>query len=365
MKSELISMQMPSALGEMLEERLDRPEDQHDQDRGDVPGSERTHENSHGSLDGQPSWNDDAWQADPSSHEISGSNDGMDRTSENMADPESDQNDVHKPLLSNAMREASRRKDGRPVRSNAPGGLHPFIDKPRTRSTIAAGLPDELAGGPSDETLFIQYQQGNDEAFFSIYERYKTSIYAYCAQVLFSAGLPRESVEDTFQDVFFRLVQYRHTFNGGEFRPWIFTITRHSCLTAKKRSYRDHDGQEYSGDGVNLEGASDEVRMAFSSNDDPLERMSMEEQTGLLLAALAKLPDEFREALILSEYEGLTYDEIGHLMGASLSTVRIRIFRAKAKLRKMLWPVLGDPNGLNPPRTPVDQPANPSSKKRI
>jgi DNA-directed RNA polymerase specialized sigma24 family protein len=45
----------------------------------------------------------------------------------------------------------------------------------------------------------------------------------------------------------------------------------------------------------------------------------------------------------------MTYDEIGRLLGASLSTIRIRIFRAKARLRMLLLPVLGDANGEMPP----------------
>jgi RNA polymerase sigma-70 factor (ECF subfamily) len=328
---------MQTALGQMQEERLDRPEDERE--------------------DGQPPWHDRSWNEDSSSG-MKASSDGNE-PSENE-DPLVDPVSGHPSLLSDARDEAVRRRDDRPQAKNAPGGLHSFIDKRKPRSPIAAGPEIEGIEEPTDEALFLRYQQGDDQAFFFIYERYKSSIYAYCAQVLFSVGLPRESVEDTFQDVFFRLVQYRHTFNGGDFRPWIFTVTRHSCLSAKKRSFRENEGLEFSGDGVNMDGASDEVRQAFSSNDDPLERMSMDEQTGLLLAAIAKLPDEFREALILSEYEGLTYDEIGRMMGASLSTIRIRIFRAKARLRKMLLPVIGDAEASGDGNQP-----DPKDKKKV
>ena len=51
--------------------------------------------------------------------------------------------------------------------------------------------------------------------------------------------------------------------------------------------------------------------------------------------------DTYREALLLSEYEGLTYEEIGNLTGTSLSTIRIRVFRAKKRLRKVLSPIMG------------------------
>ena len=306
---------MQSAVVQMQEERFDRPEDERE--------------------DGQPSRPDQPWSADSSPAQPPRSSAENEPDDENDEIPLSGLEKEHPGLISNAMEEASKRRDDHQYHRNAPGGLHSFIDKRNPRPTIAAGLDGvDALGEPTDETLFLRYQQGDDQAFFFIYERYNSSIYAYCAQVLFSVGLTRELVEDTFQDVFLRLVQYRHTFNGGDFRPWIFTVTRHSCLSAKKRSFRENESFEYAGNGVTLDDVSEDVRLAFSSSDDPLERMSNEEQTGLLLAAIAKLPDEFREALILSEYEGLTYDEIGRMTGTSLSTIRIRIFRAKARLRK-------------------------------
>ncbi len=309
---------MQAAVRQMHEERLDRPDDERE--------------------DGTPSGPERSWNPEDSSA-LSG---------ENVPEAFGGQEPNDPSLLAHASREALRRKGDWPAGPKASAGLHSFIDKQKPRSAVAAGPNGYPSGEPSDESLFLLYQQGDDHAFFSIYERYKSSIYAYCAHVLFSAGLSRELVEDTFQDVFLRLVQYRNTFTGGDFKPWIFTITRHSCLSAKKRTFRQHEGVEYAGDGVNFDGGvAEEVRQAFSASDDPLERMAKDEQIGLLLAAIAKLPDEFREALILSEYEEYTYEEIGRMTGTSLSTIRIRVFRAKARLRKMLLPVLEDDNRTN------------------
>ncbi len=213
-------------------------------------------------------------------------------------------------------------------------GTREFIDKQDEQ------LPD------SDEALFLRYQEGDEAAFLMLYDRYKSSIFAYCARVLMGEGLSRDEAEDTFQDVFLRLAQYRHTFTGGDFKPWIFTITRHSCLTAKRLAFRERASTEYVNNSENFEeDATAEIRKAFSHNDDPLERMSRAEQADLLQKAIARLPIEFREALMMSEYDGLTYDEIGRITGTSLSTIRIRIYRAKSRLRKMLLPILGDQAG--------------------
>ena len=194
----------------------------------------------------------------------------------------------------------------------------------------------------NDEECFFRYQKGEDQAFFILYERYKTSVYAYCAKVLLSAGLAEELVEDTFQEVFLRVSQYRHTFVSGEFRAWIFTVTRNTCLSSKKRGLRNSlaSSSILDPDSVSEDEALSS-QSAIRRSEDPLEILTQKEQTNLLLQAIAELPETYREALMLSEYEGLTYEEIGKLTGTSLSTIRIRVFRAKKRLRKVLHPIMG------------------------
>jgi len=227
---------------------------------------------------------------------------------------------LNDPLLGAAMQEASARHDERTGREND----RQFIENP-----------------DSDEALFRSYQQGDHAAFLKIYERYKSGIFAYCARALYSAGMDRGQVDDTFQEVFMRVTQYGHTFVGGDFRAWVFTITRHTCLIMKKKFIQQVATTERVGDGEFFEeDVRADVRRAFTSTDDPLERMSIAERNGLLHQAIAALPETYREALILSEYEGMTYEEIGKATGTSLSTIRIRIFRAKAKLRKTLLPII-------------------------
>lgn len=62
----------------------------------------------------------------------------------------------------------------------------------------------------------------------------------------------------------------------------------------------------------------------------------------LITTALELLPEDYREAFVLREYDGLPYNEIAELTGASLATAKIRVFRAKEKLRKILEPYLRD-----------------------
>lgn len=225
--------------------------------------------------------------------------------------------------------------------------LFPAAQEKKT-PTLARSFTDEFidskaGGSESDEELFFRYQQGDEKAFFAIYQRYKASVYAYCTKVMLSAGIQQDIVQDTYQEVFLRVAQYRNTFKHGEFRAWIFTITRNTCLSWKKRGIKhmvSSSGGPFDPDYLNEEEALD-APTGIQRSDSPLEVLTKKEQTELLLKAIAELPETYREALMLCEYEGLTYDEIGRLTGTSLSTIRIRVFRAKKRLRKVLRPVLG------------------------
>jgi len=62
----------------------------------------------------------------------------------------------------------------------------------------------------------------------------------------------------------------------------------------------------------------------------------------LVTTALALLPEDYRESFVLREYDGLSYQEIADITHTSLATVKIRIFRAKQKIREILSPYLTD-----------------------
>jgi RNA polymerase sigma-70 factor (ECF subfamily) len=67
----------------------------------------------------------------------------------------------------------------------------------------------------------------------------------------------------------------------------------------------------------------------------------------LIQASLELLPEDYREAFVLREYNGLTYQEISEVIGQSIDVVKVRIFRAKKKLRDILAPYLKDLNSLS------------------
>jgi RNA polymerase sigma-70 factor (ECF subfamily) len=77
----------------------------------------------------------------------------------------------------------------------------------------------------------------------------------------------------------------------------------------------------------------------LAAHDTLYEKKEIEQ---MVIAALDSLPDDYREALVLREYGGLSYSDIAGIVGASVATVSVRIFRAKKKLRQILSPYLSD-----------------------
>ena len=69
-------------------------------------------------------------------------------------------------------------------------------------------------------------------------------------------------------------------------------------------------------------------------------KQDKEEMLNLIKQAVNKLPEDYKDVLILREYEGLSYNDIAEMTNLSLGTVKVRIFRAKDKIRKMLKPYM-------------------------
>jgi RNA polymerase sigma-70 factor, ECF subfamily len=107
---------------------------------------------------------------------------------------------------------------------------------------------------------------------------------------------------------------------------FLLTIARNLCLNAK----RDRKPT------VTVEDV--EAALAVPGQEQ-------REFTQLVTMALEMLPDDYREVFVLREYEGLTYAEIADIIDTSLPTVKVRIFRAKQRLRQILTPYLMESGG--------------------
>ena len=82
----------------------------------------------------------------------------------------------------------------------------------------------------ADDELFALAQQGDLEAFNTLFRRYERKVYMYCMRVL----LDEDVAQDAFQEAFMRLYEHRHSYDGRNFMVWFFTIVRNVCLNMRR-----------------------------------------------------------------------------------------------------------------------------------
>ena len=136
----------------------------------------------------------------------------------------------------------------------------------------------------------------------------------------------RPDAEDLTQEVFVRVFRSLHTYTPNTFEGWLHRITTNVFLDQARRRQRIRfDALSDARAGRLASGApGPDAAYADGTFDDDVER------------ALASLPPEFRAAVVLCDVEGLSYEEIAEVMDAKLGTVRSRIHRGRALLRRAL-----------------------------
>ena len=131
-----------------------------------------------------------------------------------------------------------------------------------------------------------------------------------------------QDAEDAVQEAYMRAYRAFARFRGGDGKAWLMTILRNVCYTMMKK-LRSHETPEPFDEEIHQPVGELEMQEAFrqKANAENLHR------------ALEKLPDEFREIIILHDLEGLAYKEIAVVAGIPIGTVMSRLARARGRLR--------------------------------
>ena len=167
----------------------------------------------------------------------------------------------------------------------------------------------------SDEELMIRYQGGDETAFEEIYGRYSKKIYGFIMRRLTNADTSAE----LFQETFLRLHRGRSLYRPEKpFKPWLYTIANNLIrdrFKAKEPKIAELPEGE---DAENANGAIPDGSHTLLSFKE----------------AFANLTEDQKEALILSRFQGLRYEQIGTVLGKSTEAVNQLIQRALRQLRK-------------------------------
>jgi RNA polymerase sigma factor (sigma-70 family) len=135
-----------------------------------------------------------------------------------------------------------------------------------------------------------------------------------------------EDAEDVVQEAFLRAFAAFESLRNEDAKPWLLTIVRNTSMTWLKRNRN-------AGATVGLE---ESLADPIERSPDPEERLLISCDRDQVTQALAQLPLEFREAIVLREMEGLSYKEISAAIGVPLGTVMSRLSRGRDWLRRIL-----------------------------
>jgi RNA polymerase sigma-70 factor (ECF subfamily) len=183
----------------------------------------------------------------------------------------------------------------------------------------------------SEDTLLERAQAGDDEAFGALVLRLDTPVRRFIRRLV---GVS-DAEDDIVQDVFIRLYRKLNRIRPGQgVRPYLFRMVRNRTYDELRRLGRYEV--------MSLDDEPVEAYASFSSL--PVADQLPEETAHWLLiqlevqAAIDRLPELQRQALILYAEEGLTYAEIAEVMDTSLGTIKSRLFHAKQGLHRLLRP---------------------------
>src|ERR1044072_4108980 len=172
-----------------------------------------------------------------------------------------------------------------------------------------------------DLDLVAAVRAGDDRAFELLFLRYQSRITAYVR------GMVRdhERAEDITQEVFIpALRRMRETEAPINFKPWINESAKNACIDAFRRSCKTNEISLHADDGV---GSS-----MVSGGEGPGAAVDTKLAIDNLCGAFGGLSQAHHDILVMREFEGLTYQEIGERMGISRAGVESTLFRARRRL---------------------------------
>ena len=180
-----------------------------------------------------------------------------------------------------------------------------------------AGAPTALL---SDDDLVSRVCAGDTAAFALLAERYQRPVYTLAYRMLGNRADAEDAAQETFVRAYTRLASYQP---GARFGAWLLAITAHWCIDHLRRRRRT----------VSLEAVLGTLPLPADSQS-PEEQALRSEGRDEVQRWLARLPESYRLVLVLRYWHELSYSEISEVLGEPVSTVRMRLFRARQAFGK-------------------------------
>jgi len=171
--------------------------------------------------------------------------------------------------------------------------------------------------------------------FQKIYEDFRPKILRYLVRLV-----GESEAEDLTQEVFIKANKALGTFRGqSKLSTWLYRIATNTALDKlRSPSFQGIAQVGLSYDSIEDDQGGGADAVVLVKEEKPLveKQIIREEMNDCIRGYVEKLPEPYRAVLVLSEYEGLKNDEIAEILGVTLDTVKIRLHRARAKLKEEL-----------------------------
>ena len=177
----------------------------------------------------------------------------------------------------------------------------------------------------SDEKLILRFQEGDINAYNELVKRYKDRLLNFVFRYFNNV----EQAEDVVQDTLIKLYTHASYYkNVAKFSTWIFTIAKNNALTELRKNKRKKTDSLWTDDGKFID---------ISSKEESLEsKVQNEIAIDQLNKFLDEIPENFRIAVVLRDFQELSYEEISKILKIPIGTIKSRINRGRIQLAEKM-----------------------------
>jgi RNA polymerase sigma factor (sigma-70 family) len=179
------------------------------------------------------------------------------------------------------------------------------------------------ASPATDHDRMTAVARGDLSSMSDIYENRHRALFRFFFRLTGRQAL----AEDLVHEVFLRMIRYRETWqaesaasDSGAFEAWMYRIARNALVDHSRK----HRHEVPSGE--------DQLESIPSERPTPFDATAKRQDLKLLYRAMRELPEDRRELLVLTRFQGLSHEQIGRILGCEASTVKGRVFRAMKEL---------------------------------
>jgi len=224
---------------------------------------------------------------------------------------------------------STKEKDGGKVRN--------LFAEPVSESAEDTKSPGDEVKENDDARCVQRFLAGDDGGYEELVLRYQRRIFNLSLRYL---NVESEAQEVT-QEIFIKVYKNLKGFRGeAKFSTWLYQVAVNHCKNKlkylKRRHYYTSDSMEQT-----METDDGEIKHQYAASEpSPLEEATTHDVKERVRAAIEKLGPEQREAIVLRDLQGLSYEEVAEITGQALGTVKSRIHRARSELARILRPML-------------------------